>query len=63
MKVELVLLVNGKIVNKIEVPYDLSEAESSTLALDDSKVRSKLGRNNVLRVAVVPNRLVNVITR
>lgn len=59
--VELVLQVNGKIVNKMEAPRGLSEAEAKNLALTDEKIQAKLGTAEIKKVIVVRDRLVNVV--
>lgn len=59
--VELVLQVNGKIVNKTEAPRGLSEADAKALALNDEKVRNRINGDSVKKVIVVLDRLVNVV--
>lgn len=59
--VELVLQVNGKIVNKVNAPRALPKKDAEDLALSDEKVKQKIGERAVNKVIVVPNRLVNVV--
>lgn len=59
--VELVLQINGKIVNKVDAPRSLPQKEAETLALGDQKMQEKIGGRAVRKVIVVPDRLVNVV--
>jgi leucyl-tRNA synthetase len=59
--VELVLQINGKIVNKVDAPRALPQKEAETLALADEKMQEKIGGRAVRKVIVVPDRLVNVV--
>lgn len=59
--VELVLQVNGKIISKIQAERGLSEDQAKELAMADEKVQAKLTGSKVVKVVVVPNRLVNIV--
>jgi len=61
--VTLVLQVNGKVRDRIQVPADLTEAEARALALRSEKVRKFMDGKDAASVVVVPGRLVNVVTR
>jgi leucyl-tRNA synthetase len=58
--VELVLQVNGKVRDRIQVPAGLSEAELIALARESEKVRAHLNGEE-RRVVVVPDKLVNIV--
>jgi leucyl-tRNA synthetase len=58
--VELVLQVNGRIRDRIEVPAGLPEAELVARAKASAKVRSHLTGDDP-RVIVVPDKLVNLV--
>ncbi|MEZ4535385.1 MAG: class I tRNA ligase family protein [Cyanobacteriota/Melainabacteria group bacterium] len=60
-EVELVLQVNGKIVNKVPCVRGMAKTEVEELALADEKVKAKLNGQSVKKVIVVPNKLVNVV--
>ena len=60
-EIELVLQVNGKIVNKLMVGRGLSKEKIEELALSDDKVKAKLNGSAVRKIIVVPNKLVNVV--
>lgn len=59
--VELVLQINGKIVNKVDAPRSLAQKDAESLALADEKMQQKIGGRSVRKVIVVPDRLVNVV--
>jgi leucyl-tRNA synthetase len=62
-EVTVVLQVDGKVRSRLTVEVDAAEATVQRLALADDKLRPWLEGRAVDRVVVVPNRLVNVVTR
>jgi leucyl-tRNA synthetase len=62
-EVTVVVQVDGKVRSRLTVEVDAAEARLQGLALADDKVRPWLHGRAVERVVVVPNRLVNVVTR
>jgi len=61
--VELVVQVDGRVRSRLVVEVGTPEEQVERLALDDDKVRPWLASRPVARVVVVPNRLVNIVTR
>jgi leucyl-tRNA synthetase len=59
----LVLQVNGKVRERIEVPTTISEQEARALALSNPRVASFVGESTVQKVVYVPGRLVNVVVK
>ncbi len=59
--VTLVIQVNGKLRDKLEVPADVAEEEAKSLALASPKVQAHLENKQVARTIYVPGRLVNVV--
>ncbi|MCP5044231.1 MAG: class I tRNA ligase family protein, partial [bacterium] len=59
--VSLVLQVNGKKRDEIQVPADASKDAIEALALASEKVQKHLGGREPKKVVVVPGRLVNVV--
>ena len=57
----IVLQVNGKLRDRIEVPEDISNKNLEELALANSAVKRFLSEKNVRKVVIVPKRLVNVV--
>ncbi len=59
--VTIVVQVQGKLRDRLEVPVGLSSAEIEKQALASAKVQSYLKESPVRRVIVVPDRLVNIV--
>jgi leucyl-tRNA synthetase len=58
---ELVVQVNGKVRDRIEVPAALSEDELIEMAKASPKVQAQLNGRSVQRAHVVPRKLVNLV--
>ena len=58
--VELVVQVNGKVRDRIQVPSGLAESELVERARASEKVRAHLNGDEQ-RVIVVPDKLVNIV--
>jgi leucyl-tRNA synthetase len=58
----LVIQINGKARDSVEVPAGLGEAEARRLALGREKVKHYVGNAAPRKVIYVPNRLVNIVT-
>ena len=59
--VPMVIQVNGKLRDKLEVPKDISREELEKQALASAKVKTFLDGTTVRKVIVVPGRLVNIV--
>ena len=59
--VPMVIQVNGKLRDKLEVPKDISREELDKQALASAKVKTFLDGVTVRKVIVVPGRLVNIV--
>jgi leucyl-tRNA synthetase len=59
----LVVQVNGKVRDKLEVPVGIPEAEAQELALASPRVQSFLDGKSVNKTVYVPGRLVNVVVQ
>jgi leucyl-tRNA synthetase len=62
-EVTVVLQVDGKVRSRLTIEVDATEDKVQRLALADHRLRPWLEGRAVDRVVVVPNRLVNVVTR
>ena len=58
---ELVVQVNGKVRDRIQVPADLPEDELVARAKDSPKVKAQLDGAEILQTIVVPRKLVNLV--
>jgi len=59
----LVVQVNGKVRERIEVPSTISEADARRIALDNPKVIAFVGENTIQKIIYIPGRLVNIVVR
>jgi leucyl-tRNA synthetase len=60
---ELVCQVNGKVRDRVEAPTGAAREELEALCLTTPKVQAHIDGKEVVRVVVVPERLVNVVVR
>jgi len=61
--VTIVLQVNGKVREKIELPAGLGSEELKERVFSEEAVRKRLEGKEILKVIVVPDRLVNVVVK
>src|SRR5439155_7049387 len=62
-EVTVVVQVDGKVRGRLLVDVDSAADRIRQLALGDDRVRPWVERRRVEKVVVVPNRLVNIVTR
>jgi leucyl-tRNA synthetase len=60
---EVVLQVNGKLRGRLLVPFGTSREELEKLALADAKAQPFIAGKQVVKMIVVPDKLVNVVVR
>jgi leucyl-tRNA synthetase len=58
---ELIVQVNGKVRDRLQVPADLSEDELVALAKKSPKVQAHLNGDKIRQTIVVPRKLVNLV--
>ena len=61
--ITLVVQVNGRLRDRIEVPVSITEDEARKLALESKRVRPHLEGKKIARVIYVPGKLVNIVAR
>jgi len=62
-ELEIPIQVDGKLRSRVLVSPDISEEELRTAALNDEKIRALIEGHQVVKVIVVPQRLVNIVIR
>lgn len=62
-EVEIVLQINGKIREKLVVSVDMTKEEIEKIALENERVKELLEGKTVVKVIVVPKKLVNIVVR
>ena len=60
-EITLVVQVNGKLRDRIQVPVGISDAEAEQKALSSPAVQQALAGKQVRKVIVVPGKLVNIV--
>jgi leucyl-tRNA synthetase len=60
---ELVIQVNGRVRDRVEVPSDLAEEELVERAKASPRVQSFLNGSEIAQTIVVPRKLVNIVTK
>ena len=61
--ITLVVQVNGKVKDKIEADAEASKEDLERLALESDKVKTLLEGKQVVKVIVVPSKLVNIVIK
>jgi leucyl-tRNA synthetase len=61
--ITLVVQVNGKVRDRIDVPVDVDREKAQELALATDGARRHTASKEILKVVVVPGRLVNIVVR
>jgi leucyl-tRNA synthetase len=61
--IELVVQINGKVRDKIEVEAGISEDDAKKIALESEKVKNWIDGKEVVKVIYVQGKLVNVVAR
>jgi leucyl-tRNA synthetase len=62
-EVEIPVQVNGKLVNVVKVPADSDDSAVKAAALADDKVKARIEGKTVVKVIVVPGKLVNLVVK
>ena len=60
---EVVIQVNGKLRSRLRAPFGTPREELERQAREDEKVRSFLDGKQLVKVIVVPDKLVNLVIR
>lgn len=61
--ITLVVQINGKVRDKIEVGEDLSEEEMKEIALKSEKTKEFTQGKEIVKIIVVPRKLVNIVVK
>lgn len=62
-EIEIPVQINGKLRSRIVVPADAPESVVREHALSDAKIRAMLDGKQIVKVIVVPAKLVNIVIR
>lgn len=61
--VEIVVQVNGKIKEKLDIAGGLSREEMEKTAMENEKVKGLIKGKNVVKVIAVPGKLINIVVK
>lgn len=61
--VTVVVQINGKVREKLDVSPEISKEDLEKLALDNDKVKTWIGDAQIVKTIVVPGRLVNIVIK
>jgi leucyl-tRNA synthetase len=62
-EIEIPVQVNGKLVNVVKVPAGSDEETVKAAALADEKVKARIAGKMIVKVIVVPGKLVNLVVK
>ncbi len=62
-EIEIVIQVNGKVREKIEVSKDITKDQLEKVALNNEKIQSYIDGKNIVKVICVPSKLVNIVVK
>ncbi|KRL95209.1 Leucyl-tRNA synthetase [Limosilactobacillus equigenerosi DSM 18793 = JCM 14505] len=62
-EVEMIVQVNGKVRAKIKMARDIDQQDAQDIALADENVNAHVAGKNVVKVIVVPNRIINIVVK
>jgi leucyl-tRNA synthetase len=62
-EIEIPIQVNGKLRSKLMAAPDTPREDLEAMALADEKIREHAAGKQIVKIVVVPNRLVNVVVK
>jgi leucyl-tRNA synthetase len=62
-EVEIVLQINGKVRDKVVVPNNATKEQLEEIAHTSPRIKELVGDQTIVKVIVVPNKLVNVVVK
>ncbi len=62
-EVEMVISINGKVRDKMIVSFDEEKAVVEKTALNQEKIQNHLDGKKVIKIIVVPNKLINIVVK
>ena len=60
---EIVVQINGKVKDKMVIPTESNREETEKAAMESAKIRQLIEGKQVMKVIVVPKKLVNIVVR
>jgi leucyl-tRNA synthetase len=60
-KILLIIQINGRVRDKIEVGFDIKEEEAKELALNQEKIKKWIKEKEIKKIIFIPNKLINIV--
>ena len=61
--VEIVVQINGKIKEKINIAGDSSKEEMEKIAVENDNIKALTEGKNIVKIIAVPNKLINIVVK
>ena len=61
--IQLIVQLNGKLIDRLQMPADASEEEQERIARESQKLAGRLDGRQIVKTIVVPRKLVNFVAR
>ena len=61
--VEIVVQINGKIKERLNIAGDMSKEEMTALVVENEKIKELTEGKNVIKVIAVPGKLINIVVK
>ena len=61
--IEIVVQINGKIKEKINIAGDSSKEEMEKIAVENDKIKALTEGKNIVKIIAVPNKLINIVVK
>ena len=61
--VEIVVQINGKVKDKINIPADAGKEDMEKAAMESDKIKELTDGKNIVKVIAVPGKLVNIVAK
>ncbi|WP_054691961.1 leucine--tRNA ligase [Syntrophomonas palmitatica] len=62
-EVEIAVQISGKVRERLKVPADASEEDLKKIAMGSNKIKQLIEGKNIVKVIVVPGKLVNIVCK
>ena len=62
-EIEVVVQVNGKVRDKMNIPANTSKEDLEKLAMDNNKIKELVEGKTIVKIVGVPNKLVNIVVK
>jgi leucyl-tRNA synthetase len=62
-EIEIVVQINGRVREKLSIAFDLKEDEIKKKVMELEKIQELIKGKNIIKVIVVPKRLVNIVVK